>query len=56
MVQVNRLAKQKQRHGGREQMDGPRGGGGGEMNWETGVGDRYTLRSVVVTEGLHVFK
>ena len=47
MVQMNRSARQKQRHRCREQTYGHQGGkwgrgGGGVMNWETGI-DMYTL-------------
>ena len=47
MVQVNRFARQKERHRGREQMYGHQEGnveageGGGGMNWEIGI-DMYT--------------
>ena len=48
MVQMNRSAGQKLRHRCREQTYGHQvgkavaGGGGGVMNWETGI-DMYTL-------------
>ena len=51
MVQMNRFAGQKLRHRCREQMYGHQGGkqreggGGGGMNWETGI-DMYTLMCI----------
>ena len=48
MTQMNRFARQKQRHRCREQtyghQEGESGGrgGGGRMNWEIGI-DIYTL-------------
>ena len=47
MVQMNRFAGQKWRHGCRKQTYGHQrgkagGGGGGGMNWEVGI-DMYTL-------------
>ena len=46
MVQMNRFAKQKERHRCEKQTyghEGESGGGGGDgMNWETGI-DIYTL-------------
>ena len=51
MVQMNQFAGQKVRHRYREQTYGHQGGkaagcgGGGVMNWETGI-DMYTLMRI----------
>ena len=51
LVQMNRFAGQKLRHRSREQTYGHQGGkamgggGGGVMNWETGI-DMYTLMCI----------
>ena len=51
MVQMNQFAGQKVRHRCREQTYGHQGGkaagcgGGGVMNWETGI-DMYTLMRI----------